>query len=99
MGLLEAASWSRENCMAFVSFIERHANESVAADLKKRDCDKQRAELQKEFNKAYKELHDLLHDAQDRAADKACYENADAEKAAALVPLTSQREQASARIE
>merc|ERR1719393_1035940 len=62
-------------------------------------CDEQRTELQKAFTKAYEDVSDLLADAKDRSIDKSCYEDAEAKKTAALVPLVAQREQAAARIE
>merc|ERR1719424_480276 len=63
------------------------------------DCDSKRSSLQDAFTKAYKELSDLLQDAKERSVDTFCHDTADTEKAAALVPMVGEREQASARIE
>lgn len=96
VGLLQDGAWSNEQCMAFLNFLTR-SNKRRVADVG--DCDKQREKLQKEFTKAYKDIADLLTDATNRGNDDSCFKDAEAEKIAAMVPLVSQREQATTRIE
>lgn len=63
------------------------------------NCNAQREELQKIFTKAYLALSDLQKDAKERSEDDTCFETAEADKTAKLVPLVAQRDQAAARIE
>eukprot|EP00746_Dinoflagellata_sp_MGD_P167590 gnl/MRDRNA2_/MRDRNA2_98341_c0_seq1.p1 gnl/MRDRNA2_/MRDRNA2_98341_c0~~gnl/MRDRNA2_/MRDRNA2_98341_c0_seq1.p1 ORF type:complete len:746 (+),score=191.45 gnl/MRDRNA2_/MRDRNA2_98341_c0_seq1:178-2415(+) len=63
------------------------------------NCNQQRKKLQRIFTKAYNAVKDLKQDAKERVEDKTCQETADAKRASLLVPLVSQREQATGRIE
>lgn len=97
-GLLQEMEWSRERCLAFVKFTEKHGY-ARQHDPETRDCDKQREELQKAFTKAWKEIADLHKDAEERVADTSCFDDADAAENADLVPLLTARKQALRRIE
>jgi hypothetical protein len=98
--LLQEGGWSKDSCLAFLSFQKKHMKSAKKEDPdKKRDCDAEREELQEAFTEAYIETRDLLKEAQDDSADTSCVETADARKAASLVPLISQRERASSLIE
>jgi len=100
LGLLEFGAFTRERCLAFVNFVMRHEQHGAGGALADpKSCDKQRAELQTAFTKAYKDVVDLHADAKERSEDKSCYDDADAKKTAALVPLVTQQEQTTARIE
>lgn len=60
-------------------------------------CDQQRNTLQNIFTKAYFTVQNLKQGAQDRSEDNTCFNTAQGEKAAKLVPLVAQRDQAAAR--
>lgn len=62
-------------------------------------CDTQREELQKAFTKAYLDVRDLVKTAEERSEDESCFETATSEKAAEMVPLVAQRDQAAGRIQ
>merc|ERR1719235_3020896 len=98
--LLEIGAFTRERCLAFVAFAQKHAG-SVGAlkDVPKKACDEQREELQKAFTKAYKDLAALKKEAKERAEDTTCFEDAKSEKMAKLTPLAAQREIAVRKIE
>lgn len=105
--LLQTGTFTKERCLAFLEYQKRHHHqrhrkgEQDPEDLEEeRKCDSQRKELQKAFTEAYKEVRDLLEAAKDRVKDvEDCYESAKAKKAGEEVPLVSQREQATGRIE
>jgi len=97
--LVQEGGWSKDSCLAFLSFQKKHGKHDVKEDPKKRDCDAEREELQKAFTKAVIETRELLKEAQEEVEDKSCEETADAERAAKLVPLVSERERASEMIE
>jgi len=100
--LLEQQVWSKESCEAFVTFAKAHKSELLMKGTPRKaplDCDKQRKELQKAYSKAYLAVKDLKKDAKERSEDNTCQETADAQRAAELVPLVAQRDQAAARIE
>merc|ERR1719387_2078611 len=86
------------NC-AFLSFTQRHAHHKFLDEPSKRNCDEQREELQKAFEKAYKEIRILKEDAKERSVDRTCYTTAETKKTAELVPLVSQRDVAIEKIE
>jgi hypothetical protein len=65
----------------------------------KMNCNQQRKKLQRIFTKAYLAVKDLKKDAKERSEDKTCQETADSKKAAEMVPLVAQRDQAAGRIE
>lgn len=62
-------------------------------------CDLQRKELQEAFNEAYVTVTKLIEDAKERSEDKSCFEAANAKHSSAIVPLVSEREQATTLIE
>jgi len=98
--LLEIGAFTRERCLAFVAFTQKHAGRSIALkDVPKKACDEEREELQKAFTKAYKDLAALKKEAKERSEDKSCFEDAMSEKMAKLVPLTAARESAVQKIE
>merc|ERR1719379_478833 len=98
--LLEIGAFTREHCLAFVEFTQKHAEHFMALkDVPKKACDEQREELQKAFTKAYKDLAALKKEAKERSEDKSCFEDAMSEKMAKLVPLTAARESAVEKIE
>jgi len=105
--LLQQGVWSKESCMAFVSWKHKKQNvglgqqpsEKEEDETAERDCDTQRDELQKAFTKAYISTRDLLKEAQSDVEDTTCVDTAEAEKAADLVPLVAARELASSLIE
>merc|ERR1719238_2548180 len=50
--LLEIGAFTRERCLAFVAFTQKHAGRAIALkDVPKKACDEQREELQKAFTK------------------------------------------------
>jgi len=99
LGLLEMGAFTRERCVAFLQFAQRHKGRGFQpTKVEPRACDEQREELQKAFTKAYKDIADLMKDAKERSVDKTCFEDAAAEKTSKLVPLTAQREQCVERI-
>lgn len=96
--LLEQGVFSMSSCKAFKEF-SLHSKVSSVASAANLTCDEQREQLQKVFEETYIAVTNLLNDAKKRAEDKLCYEEAETQKATAMVPLTSQREQAASRIE
>jgi len=90
---------SKEMCEAFLDFTQRHSHYKLVDDPSKRNCDQQREELQKAFEKAYKEIRILKEDAKERSVDRICYTTAETKKTAELVPLVSQRDIAIEKIE
>lgn len=62
-------------------------------------CNQQRKKLQRIYAKAYLAVKDLKKDAKERSEDETCQDTADSKKAALLVPLVAQRDQAAGRIE
>jgi len=96
--LLEQGVFSMSSCNAFKAFSLQSKILSFT-NVKNLTCDEQREELQKAFTEAYITVQNLIKDATERGEDKSCFEAAEAKRTSALVPLTSQREQASARIE
>merc|ERR1719281_163201 len=87
-------------CEAFVEFSQRNTRHKVVQEPeKKRDCDKQREDLQKAFEKAYKETRMLKEATRKRTVDETCFTTAEAVKTAELVPLVSQRDIAVEKIE
>lgn len=96
--LLEQGVFSMSSCNAFKAFSLQSKILSFT-NVKNLTCDEQREELQKVFTEAYVTVQNLIKDATERGEDKSCFEAAEAKRTSALVPLTSQREQASARIE
>merc|ERR550537_167281 len=100
VGLLEMEAFTRERCLAFVAFTQKHAGRAIALkDVPKKACDEEREELQKAFTKAYKDLAALKKEAKERSEDTTCFEDAMSEKMAKLVPLTAARESAVEKIE
>jgi len=98
--LLEVGAFTRERCLAFMDFAQKHSSGVIALkDVPKAACDEQREELQKAFEKAYKDLTSLKKEAKDRYWDKSCFEDAKSEKMAKLTPLTAQREECVSKIE
>jgi len=98
--LLEVDAFTRERCLAFIEFAQKHSSSVIALkDVPKKACDEQREELQKEFTKAYKDLAALKKEAKERFEDTSCFEDAKSEKMAKLVPLTAQREECVSKIE
>jgi len=98
--LLEVGAFTRERCLAFMDFAQKHSSGVIALkDVPKAACDEQREELQKAFEKAYKDLTSLQKEAKDRYWDKSCFEDAKSEKMAKLTPLTAQREECVSKIE
>merc|ERR1719213_1450785 len=98
--LLEVGAFTRERCLAFMDFAQKHSSGVIALkDVPKAACDEQREELQKAFEKAYKDLTSLAKEAKDRYWDKSCFEDAKSEKMAKLTPLTAQREECVSKIE
>merc|ERR1719265_316495 len=98
--LLEIGAFTRERCLAFVAFTQKHSGSVTGLkDVPKKACDEQREELQKAFTKAYKDLAALKKEAKERAEDTTCFEDAKSEKMAKLVPLAAQREIAVGKIE
>eukprot|EP00746_Dinoflagellata_sp_MGD_P146566 gnl/MRDRNA2_/MRDRNA2_79022_c0_seq3.p1 gnl/MRDRNA2_/MRDRNA2_79022_c0~~gnl/MRDRNA2_/MRDRNA2_79022_c0_seq3.p1 ORF type:complete len:519 (-),score=122.88 gnl/MRDRNA2_/MRDRNA2_79022_c0_seq3:29-1585(-) len=96
--LLQQGAFSLSSCQAFKTY-SLHSKVLQFERAKNLTCDEQREELQKVFTETYIEILGLIKDAEDRGEDETCFESAEAERTSALVPLTSQREQASARIE
>jgi hypothetical protein len=96
--LLDQGVFSLASCKAFKSFTLRSKILQLER-AKNLTCDEQREQLQEVFTETYLKVVDLIKDAKDREEDKTCFESAEAQHTSALVPLTSQREQASARIE
>jgi len=90
---------SKEMCEAFLDFTQRHSHYKLVDEPSKRNCDEQREELQKAFEKAYKEIRILKEDAKERSVDRICYTTAETKKTAELVPLVSQRDIAIEKIE
>merc|ERR1719420_331314 len=86
-------------CEAFLDFSQPHSHYKLVDDPSKRNCDQQREELQKAFEKAYKEIRILKEDAKERSVDRICYTTAETKKTAELVPLVSQRDIAIEKIE
>jgi len=98
--LLEVGAFTRERCLAFMDFAQKHSSGVIALkDVPKAACDEQREELQKAFEKAYKDLTSLKKEAKDRSEDTSCFEDAKSEKMAKLTPLTAQREECVSKIE
>jgi len=98
--LLEIGAFTREHCLAFVQFTQKHAGRfSALKDVPKKACDEQREELQKAFTKAYKDLAALKKEAKERSEDTTCFEDAKSEKMAKLVPLTAQSQESVKKIE
>merc|ERR1719316_257468 len=98
--LLEIGAFTREHCLAFVQFTQKHAGRfSALKDVPKKACDEQREELQEAFTKAYKDLAALKKEAKERSEDTSCFEDAKSEKMAKLVPLTAAREKCVSKIE
>merc|ERR1719310_2527496 len=98
--LLEIGAFTREHCLAFVQFTQKHAGRfSALKDVPKKACDEQREELQKAFTKAYKDLAALKKEAKERSEDTTCFEDAKSEKMAKLVPLTAATQEAVKKIE
>merc|ERR1719316_2221772 len=98
--LLEVGAFTREHCLAFIEFAQKHSSSVIALkDVSKKACDEQREELQKAFTKAYKDLAALKKEAKERFEDTSCFEDAKSEKMAKLVPLTAQREECVSKIE
>ena len=65
-----------------------------------RSCDERRKELQEAFTKAVKKIRELINaDAKERIKDETCSETASPKKSTAMVPLTSQHEQAAPPIQ
>merc|ERR1719387_99502 len=100
--LLQGQVWTMEQCIAFLEYARRHSGSAApsgnATDA--RSCDERRKELQEEFTKAVKKIRELINmDTPERIEDKTCNETASAKKSTAMVPLTSQRDQAAARIQ
>lgn len=62
-------------------------------------CDEQREELQTVFTETWSLVKELKEDALKRYEDETCFEEAEAKKAANLVPQVAAREQAAGRIE
>lgn len=98
--LLEVGAFTREHCLAFIEFAQKHSRSVIALKQDpKKACDEQREELQKAFTKAYKDLASLKKEAKDRSEDTSCFEDAKSEKMAKLTPLTAQREECVSKIE
>merc|ERR1719387_996652 len=98
--LLEVGAFTRERCLAFMDFAQKHSSGVIALkDVPKKACDEQREELQKAFEKAYKDLTSLKKEAKERSEDTSCFEDAKSEKMAKLTPLAAQREECVSKIE
>eukprot|EP00746_Dinoflagellata_sp_MGD_P074109 gnl/MRDRNA2_/MRDRNA2_29979_c0_seq2.p1 gnl/MRDRNA2_/MRDRNA2_29979_c0~~gnl/MRDRNA2_/MRDRNA2_29979_c0_seq2.p1 ORF type:complete len:516 (-),score=122.32 gnl/MRDRNA2_/MRDRNA2_29979_c0_seq2:74-1621(-) len=113
--LLEERTWSLESCEAFLAYAKHHKdrkllqepNASASSDENAEEsdspitmnCNQQRKKLQRIFTKAYLAVKDLKKEAKERSEDETCQETANAKKAAELVPLVAQRDQAAGRIE
>merc|ERR1719387_1797233 len=99
--LLQGQVWTMEQCIAFLEYARRHSGSAAPSDnaTDARSCDDRRKELQEEFTKAVKKIRELINTGKERIEDKTCNETASAKKSTAMVPLTSQRDQAAARIQ
>jgi len=98
--LLQQGGWSKDSCLAFLSFQKKHVKHAMHEDPEKeRDCDAERKELQEAFTDAVIATRDLLKEAQNDVEDTGCVDVANARKASDLVPLVSERERASSLIE
>merc|ERR1719161_831239 len=96
--LLEQGVFGLSRCLAFKSF-SQHSKILRIERAKNLTCDEQREQLQQVFMETYIAVVNLIKDAKERGEDESCFDSAEAKRTSGLVPLTSQREQASARIE
>merc|ERR1719161_1446822 len=96
--LLEQGVFGLSRCLAFKSF-SQHSKILRIERAKNLTCDEQREQLQQVFTETYIAVVNLIKDAKERGEDESCFDSAEAKRTSALVPLTSQRDQAAARIE
>lgn len=105
-----AASWSKQQCLAFVRFQTRTTrrtfqtpnatkiNETSAGGSKEvQVCEVQLTSLKIKFEEAYRNLMDLKATAKREMSDEECDSLAKTEHDAQTVPLTTQREHATIR--
>eukprot|EP00746_Dinoflagellata_sp_MGD_P101068 gnl/MRDRNA2_/MRDRNA2_41160_c0_seq2.p1 gnl/MRDRNA2_/MRDRNA2_41160_c0~~gnl/MRDRNA2_/MRDRNA2_41160_c0_seq2.p1 ORF type:complete len:740 (-),score=186.41 gnl/MRDRNA2_/MRDRNA2_41160_c0_seq2:92-2311(-) len=96
--LLQTTKFTHNSCLAFKEYV-KHAALKGVQPAKNMSCDSQREALQQVFTETYLLVQELLHEARENVEDGSCIDAASAKRTSELVPLTTQREQASGRIE